>query len=49
MDSIKREELASQVLAVIQAVFSRPKYPEIEEVLESAKRQAKAICPQELS
>ena len=48
MDLIKREELASQVLAVIQAAFERPKLNDIELVLESAKRQARSICSQEL-
>ncbi len=48
MDSIRREELASQVLAVIQATFERPKINDIKLVLESAEQQARAICPPEL-
>lgn len=47
MDLIKREELASQVLTIIQATFERPKLGDIELVLESAKRQATAICLRE--
>ena len=47
MDLIRREELASQVLAVIQATFERPKLKDIKLVLESAERQARAIYSQE--
>lgn len=48
MDLIKREELASQVLAIIQATFTRPKLSEIEAILDSARRQAKSTCSQGL-
>jgi hypothetical protein len=46
MNSIRREELASQVVAVIQATFERPTIQDLELVLESAKYQARAICSQ---
>jgi hypothetical protein len=48
VDLIRKEQLASQVLAVITADWLRPAPEEVEDILEKAKQQLRAtlLVPQ---
>jgi hypothetical protein len=48
VDLIRKEQLASQVLAVIAADWLRPAPEEVEDILEKAKQQLRAtlLVPQ---
>jgi hypothetical protein len=45
-DLIVRERLAAQIVAVMQADFSRPGPDEMREILKAAEGQIRAISPQ---
>lgn len=45
MNLIRKEETASQVLAVITALFERPGPEEIADILDLARQQAKTLVP----